>query len=96
MPAFSSTSPLQGARDVNTGNPLAIATEDLAGKVAYLVSFANMATSALSYLTAQVSALNAAAVSAAASAATWSAFSTAPSALIGLGSFAGTFSNFRT
>lgn len=93
--AFSSTSVLAGARDLNTGNPLVFGAEDMGGKIAQLLSFANLTTSALSFLTAAVSQLQAVAVSAAGSGLTFSAFSTAPSALIGLGSFPGNWSNLK-
>ena len=97
MPAaFSSVSPLAGARDVNTGNPLAFASEDLAGKVSILLSFMNASLSAISALNVAVSALNAGAISAANSALTWSAFSTTPTSSILLNSYPGTISNFRS
>ena len=94
--AFSSTSVLGGARDLNTGNPLVFGSEDIGGKLATLLSFMNAATSAISALNVAVSALNAAAISAANSALTWSAFSTTPTSSIVLASYTGVFSNLRS
>lgn len=91
--ATSSTSVLAGARDVNAAH-LIFSYQDLAGKVATLVSFMNAATSAISALNVAVSALNAGAISAANSAVTWSAFSTTPTSSIVLGSYPGNVANF--
>ena len=93
MPVTSSTSVLAGAREINTTH-MAFAYQDLAGKIATLVSFMNAATSAISTLNVAVSALNAAGVSAAASAVTWSAFSATPTSSLLLNSYPGTIANF--
>ena len=89
----SSTSVLAGARDVN-GTHMMFAYQDVAGKIATLVSFMNAATSAISALNVAVSAINAAGVSAAASGVTWSAFSGALTSSLLLNSYPGTFANF--
>ena len=90
----SSTSVLAGARDINATH-MVFAYQDLAGKIATLVSFMNAATSAISALNVAVSAINTAGASAAASGVTWSAFSGAlPSSLL-LKSYPGTIANFK-
>lgn len=93
MPATSSTSVLGGAREVNATH-MVLAYQDLAGKVATLVSFMNAATSAISALNVAVSMFNAAGASAAGSGVTWSAFSGALTSSILLNSYPGTFANF--
>ena len=67
MPAFSSISTRAGVRDINNTN-LALAQEDLAGKIAYLISAVNI-------LNTTVSLIQAATVSANASGVTFSALS---------------------
>lgn len=94
--AMSSTAVLTGALQINYALPPRASIEDLGGKVAMLISFMNAAVSAISVLNTEVAALNSAAVSAATSGATWSAFSTAPSAVINLTSYSGAFSNFSS
>ncbi len=93
MPVTSSISVLAGARAINATH-MAFAYEDLAGKVATLVSFMNAATSAISALNVAVSTLNAAGASAAASGLTWSALSGALTSSILLNSYPGTVVNF--
>ena len=89
----SSTSVLAGARDINATH-MAFAYQDLAGKVATLVSFMNAAVSAISALNVAVSAINAAGVSAAGSGVTWSAFSGALTSSLLLNSYPGNVANF--
>ena len=93
MPVTSSTSVLAGAREINATH-MAFAYQDLAGKVATLVSFMNAATSAISALNVAVSALNAAGASAAGSGITWSALSGTLTSSILLNSYPGTVINF--
>ena len=95
MAVVSSTSPLTGAREVNMGSPLAFAYEDLGGKLAFCLSAINALVSSVSTLNVAVSAINAALVSAANSALTLSAFSATPTSTLLLGSYTGTFSNFK-
>ena len=95
MAVVSSTSPLAGAREVNMMHMIA-AYEDLGGKIAFCISAVNALVSSVSTLNTAVSAINAALVSAANSAVTLSAFSTAPTSTLVLGSYFGTFSNFKS
>jgi hypothetical protein len=73
---------------------MAFAYQDLAGKVATLISFMNAGTSAISALNVAVSALNAAGASAAGSGITWSAFSGTLTSSILLTSYPGVVANF--
>lgn len=99
--AFSSVSPLAGARDVNRIT-LPTAQEDLGGKVATLISTVNALVSAVSTLNTAVSFINVSIQRGIVCAASFaSAFSTgdigsanATSTLL-MTSYAGTFSNFR-
>ena len=90
----SSTSTLTGAREVNYIN-MTLAYEDVGGKLAFCVSAINALVSSVSTLNVAVSAINAALVSAANSAVTLSAFSATPTSTLLLGSYFGTFSNFK-
>ena len=54
MPAFTSSA-LRGARDINTGSPLAFQGEDLGYKITWLISTVNALVTSVSTLNTAVS-----------------------------------------